>query len=114
MNGQEGETKHDKLFLRLKILFAGYEPTSEGYDSTVDYFIDQVLFKAYRYVIELRELLDGYLALKEEEKTSNKLEQLLEKIEAAEYGGRRFGVEMSKVEIHALLDQVKGTAPYRS
>lgn len=52
------------MFLRLKILFAGYEPDEESYESTVDYFVDNVLFKAYHFVIDLRDLLRGYQGLK--------------------------------------------------
>ncbi len=109
----EGNEGHNKLFLRLKILFAGYEPSQDPYESTVDFMVDHVLFKAYKYVIELRQLLNGYTALKKEQETSFKLKKLLEKIHR-EYRDNPYGVEMSKIEINALSGQVKVISPYRN
>jgi len=55
MSKKPGEkSQHDRLYFRLKILFAGYQPSNEQYENTIDYFIDHILFKAYNFVIELR------------------------------------------------------------
>lgn len=77
----------------------------------MDYFVDNVLFKAYHFVIDLRELLKGYQGLKSEEERSEKLRKLEE---VTSKRGTRQGVHMSLVEISALRTQVGVISPYRS
>jgi len=52
----EGNSEHDQLFLKLKILFAGYNDNQGFDDSVVEFFINKILYKSYRFVIDLRKM----------------------------------------------------------
>ena len=95
-------TEHDELFLKMKILFAGWKPPQEQTDSARHFFTDGVLFKAYGYVLGLRELLMGYRELQKRED----VERLLDKAEKfiEDYGDPSLGVSvpMSLREVRAL------------
>ena len=56
-------------------MFAGWEPVEEETGSAQEFFINDVLFRAYKFVVDLRELMNGYRQLKVREEKEEQLVQ---------------------------------------